>query len=206
MTPEIRIYYINNAVTPSVETYLSLTFQDFAKYNQIISDKSSTPLNALKSGSHVDSEKTAGKGYLQAGVGLGLRVEIPYLRSILIENNGLTVLSAELEISPAHDNEDRNAVLPNPLLIQRVNYKNQLVSSYSQQGTLVEDYYLERDTHYSIDITTYVHQQMALEELNENAILFTTDDATFRATVNRMYIGDQSGDRQMKLKITCLIY
>jgi hypothetical protein len=207
VNPEIRIYYINDAVTPSVESFLTLSFQDaMLKYNRIVSDRSSTPLNALRSGSNVGSDDTGRKGYLQGGVGLGLRLEIPYLRSILIENDGLTVLSARLEISPSRDNKTGNAALPTPLLMQRVNYKNQLVSSYSEQGTLVEDYYLERDTHYTIDITSYVNQQMALEELNQNAILFTTEDESFRSTVSRMYVDDQLGDRQMKLTITCLIY
>ncbi|MEI9919909.1 MAG: DUF4270 family protein [Bacteroidota bacterium] len=206
VTPEVRIYYLNTAVTPSVEAYLVLSYQDLLKYNKISSDRSGTALSGLKSGNHIDADDAGGKGYMQAGVGLGLRLEIPYLRSILLEHAGLTILSAQLEISPSRDNDDRNAAIPAPLLMQRVNYKNQLVSSYAQQAVLVEDYYLERDTHYSVDVTTYVKQQVALEEANQNAIVFITEESAFRSTVNRVYIDDQLGDREMKLTITCLVY
>jgi hypothetical protein len=205
-TAEVRIYYEDNSVTPSVEKFLSLQLGDNLKYNKISGNRLLTSLNGLKPGSHYGSGQTDHKGYIQSGAGVALRVEIPYLRSIMIEHEGLTIVSAQLQLSPSRDNSGQNLPLPSDLVMQRVNYKNDYLSSYSTQGILVEDYYLERDTHYSVDVTAFINQQIALEEENQNALVFTTDDATFRSTVSRLYIDDQFGDRPMKLSITCLVY
>jgi hypothetical protein len=203
---EVRIYYIDNTAAPFVEKFLSLTIGDNLKYNKVSGNRQLTELNGLKPGTHYDSEQTDHKGYIQSGTGVALRLEIPYLRSILVEHGGLTVVSAQLQISPSRDNNDENVTLPATFTLQRVNYKNDYVSSYSQTGLLVEDYYLERDTHYNVDVTTFVTQQLALEETNGNGLVFTADDETFRSTVSRLYVDDQFGERPMKLTVTCLVY
>jgi hypothetical protein len=205
-TAEVRVYYIDNTVTPSVEKFFSLTLDDNLRYNKISGNRSLTDLRDLKPGSNSSSEKTDHKGYIQSGAGLALRIEVPYLRSILIEHAGLTVVSAELQISPSRDGNGQNVGIPITLTLQRANYKNDYVSSYSQQGLLVEDYYLERDTHYNVDVTTFISQQIALEEENKNALILTTENTTFRSTVDRLYVDDQFGERPMKLTLTCLVY
>ena len=204
---EVRIYYIDRSQTPSVERYLSLQTSDNLRYNKITCDRVATALNGLDSHQdHYSTRQTNNKGYIQSGVGLGLRVELPYLRNILIQNQGITIVSATLEISPARDNGDDNVALPGTLVMTGVNYKNEVQNSYTQKALLVEDFYLERDTHYEVDVTTFINLQLAIEEYNQNALVFTTDDATFRSSVSRLYAGDQLNDREMKLRVSCLVY
>jgi hypothetical protein len=205
-TAEVRVYYIDNTVTPGVEKFLSLTLGDNLKYNKISCNRLATNLNGLKPGSNYSSAKTGHKAYIQSGTGVALRLEIPYLRSILIEHGGLTVVSATLEISPSRDGDGTNVGIPTTLTLQRANYKNEYINSYATSGTLIEDYYLERDTHYSIDVTTFINQQLALEEENQNALILTTENTTFRSTVDRLYVDDQFGERPMKLTLSCLVY
>ena len=202
---EIRIYYLDKSQTPGVERYLVLNSGNNLWCNHIGSDMSSTQLNGLDDQRlSFGSDRTDKKGYIQSGAGLGLRIEIPYLRSMLIENEGLTIVNAVLEIAPARNNSSRNTPLPTELVMSAVDYKNQLISTYTTNATLNEDLYLDRDTHFEADITVFVKQQLQIEQLNNNALVFTTNDATFRSTVTRLYAGDQLNDREMKLKISCL--
>jgi len=202
---EIRVYYIDKSQTPGVERYLSIISGDNLHFNKIQFDRSATKLNGLdKQTEHLGSDETDRKSYIQSGTGLGLRVEIPYLRSMLIENEGLTIMSAILSFAPTKDNNEDNAPAPASLLMSSVDYKNQLMQTFNNGASLIEDVYLGRDTHYEVDITTFIKQQLLIEQFNHNAVVFTTDDATFRGTVSRIYVGDQLNEKQMTLKLSCL--
>ena len=116
------------------------------------------------------------------------------------------VQSTTIEIYPSNDNKGVNLPLPTELLMSSVNYKNDLIFSYTQRATLLQDVYLGRDTHYAADLTLFIESQIKLEETNHNALVFTANDATFRSSLTRLYAGDQKNDRQMILKISCLHY
>jgi hypothetical protein len=207
MSSQVRIYYTDRSVTPSVVNYLTLDAGTALHFNTISSDRSQTNLVGLISQKgHLSSHLTDNKVYVQGGVGLAMRVEIPYLRAMRLENPGLTIVNAALDIYPAKDNKGSNQPLPTQLLLSSVNYKNELLLSYTSPATLVEDFYLGRDTHYHVDITNFVNAQMAIEETNNNALAFTMNDATFRGMVNRIYVGDQKNVREMILTIACLSY
>jgi hypothetical protein len=202
---EVRIYYLDRSVTPAAERYVSLVPGNNLWFNRISFDRSATALKGLdRQIEHLASSETNKKSYIQNGAGLGVRIEIPYLRSMLIENEGLTIMSAVLQFAPAKDNTEDNVTLPATLLMSSVDYKNQLVQTFSNNANLIEDVYLGRDTHYEVDVTTFIKQQLLIEQFNHNALIFTTDDASFRGTISRLYVGDQRNERQMTLKISCL--
>lgn len=204
---EIRVYYIDKSQTPGVEKYLSIPAGETLHFNQVRCDRSSTALRGLRSQEeHYSSSQTGDKGYIQSGAGLGLRIEIPYLRDMVRENGDLTVVDAVLEIAPAREASDqnKNAGLPRWLVMSAVNYKNEIYGNYEEQPLLIEDVYLGRDTHYEVNIRDFVTQQLVIAEINKNALLFTFADSTFRSSVTRLYAGDQHNAREMKLKIYCV--
>jgi hypothetical protein len=207
LSAEMRVYFIDRSVTPNLTRYLSYPLISTAHFNTISSDRAGTALDGLNlQTEHYNSDVTNSKVYLQSGTALGIRVEIPYLRNMLLQNAGLTIVNAVLEIYPTKDNRGANVPLPSELIMSSVNYKNELIFSFSQKGLLNTDYYLDRDTHYEADISTFINGQIALEQTNHNALLFTANDATFRGTLNRIYAGDQHNERKMILKISCLSY
>ncbi len=205
---EVRVYYTDRSVTPSRERYLSLVTNLNLYYNQINTDRSLTKLSGLTDQRYaVSTLATDHKGYTQGGSGLGLRVSIPYLRDILVDNPGLSVVNARLEFSPTRDNKGDNLRLPQTLVLTAVDYRNQaLGSAISQTALLYEDFYLGRDTHFEVDITTFIKEQLLTQEFNDNAIIFTPADTTLRSSIDRIYIGDRYNDREMKLTLTCLTY
>jgi hypothetical protein len=205
---ELRVYYMDKSHTPGKEKYLKMvTTSELIRFNQVLCDRSGTALSGLVSQQeHFNSSRTDRRSYIQSGAGLGMRVEMPYLRDMLRENEDLTIVGAELEIAPARENSGRNAGLPRQLIMLAVNYKNEVLGSYEAAAQLKEDVYLGRDTHYEVNVRDFVTQQLATAEFNQNALLFTFPDSTFRSSVTRLYAGDQLNEREMKLRIYCLTF
>lgn len=204
---EIRIYYMDKSKTPGEEKYLVLSTGSNLRFNHLTTDKSLTNLSTLtQQRYHLRSSLTNKRAYLQSGAGLALRIGMPYLREILTKNENLIITDAILEFVPIKEIHDSNTPLPSALLINAVNYRNLSYGSYPYQAQLIEDPYLGRDTHYSVNVKDFILQQLAIEEFNDNALLFTLSDPDFQSSVNRIYVGDQKNDYEMKLKIYCLTY
>jgi hypothetical protein len=204
---QVRVYYNDKSITPNVEKYMLLQSNGNLLFNKIISDRSDTDLDGLTDQRYPYGSKiTGGKSYMQSGSGLGIRVSIPYLRRILIDNPDLNIINAVLSISPARENTGANTPLPSTLVMSMVDYRNQLIISYDNNALVYQDYYLDRDTHYEVDITAFIKSQLSIEEFNDNALVFTTDATAFTDSIDRLYAGDQMNDRPMKLTLTCLTY
>src|SRR5690606_13361152 len=137
------------------------------------------------------------------GCGLGIRVEIPYLRDILIDNPGLHILEAVLQFSPVPRSGKGNTPAPEVLAMYVVNGQNEVISISDSQVRvrLAEDVYLCSDTRYPLSILDFVHYQLAAPEINQNAVLFTSDDEFLRSSVYRLYVGDQISERPIKLML-----
>lgn len=206
-TAEVRVYYTDKSVTPTVERKLVLSTNSNLKFNQINSDRTGKKVDALTTQRYsLGSTATDHKSYIQCGTSMGLRVSVPYLRDILIDNPGLTVVNALLKFYPTRDSRGTNVTMPTNLTMTAVDFQNTLYETLSQTALLYPDYYLDRDTRYEVDITTYVKSQLATEAFNDNALIFTPDDATLRNTLDRLYLGDQFSERPMTLTLTCLTY
>lgn len=204
---ELRVHYLDRSVVPSEEKYLRF-FVSSIRYNQILAERSSTPLHALNTRKEsLDSELTAGRAYAQGGDALFIRVEIPYLKSILIDNTDLILTQAVLSFRPIKGSNKNNTPLPSHLKMYAVNDRNEiyadLLSPPYGAGTvpLIEDVDLNRDTYYKVDITNFIESQLDIEEFNENAILLSLVDEDIRSSVNRLYVGDQNNEFEMELAL-----
>lgn len=189
--PEVRLYYHDNSTTPGTDRYIRFTQNGGVYYNKVHSWRASTPLITLKkSGDMVNSVDTYHEGYFQGGVGLTLRVEIPYLRTLLFEDRGFQVTRAYLELLPVNTAYNTDP-LPSALTVYAVNEQNKLLSTTGTAGRLITDLDLGRNTRYQVDITSFVNSQIQNDAVNHNALLVLLDDATFRSSVNRLYFGDK---------------
>ncbi len=189
-TPQLRLYYADKSQVPPVQGYLSfevLTTQGNIHFSSIHSDRSRTKLNKLVARENsLSSIETDGQSYLQAGIGLCMRVEFPYLKDLRQFNNVFTS-QALLEIRPVEKSFDTSTPLPDSLLVYKVDKENTVYGQLTSSGTLVPDLYLGRDTHYSVDVTEFVTEQLSLEENNENGLMIALDDAKFRSRMHQIY-------------------
>lgn len=199
-SPELRLYYRDKSVVPSQQKYIIFPVTSGKIFTWIHSNRTSTALANLKnSRSRVSAIDTNDEAYIQAGVGLALRVDMPYLRSLnQLEN--FYVSKAILDLYPVQKSYAETLPLPAELKVYTHDRRNDLYGTFETGASLIEDTDLQRDTRYQFDVTSFVKDQMALEEFNENALVFVLSDEDYRSSVNRLYMA--SPDNGYKTKLT----
>ena len=137
---------------------------------------------------------------IQAGAGLSLRVDLPYLRTLKQLDN-FYLARAILEIYPVRKSSTVSTKLPEQLKVFKADKRNVIYEEIEAMATLVEDIELGRDTYYSFDATEFVKAQMELQSLNENALIFTTDQATYPVSAERIYAAAPGYEYKTRLRI-----
>jgi hypothetical protein len=198
---ELRLYYRDKSVVPSQQRYVSFPVSSGKAYTWIHGNRTSSALENLKtSRSRVNAVDTDGESYMQAGAGLALRVDMPYLRSLnQLEN--FYVSMAILDLCPVSKSYNETLPLPSELTVYLHDRRNTLYGSFETSAALIEDQDLERDTRYEFDVTSFVKDQMALEEFNENGLVFILDDENYRSTVNRLYMANPGNGYKTRVRI-----
>jgi hypothetical protein len=202
---ELRLYYVDRSIQPTDEKYLSYSIKGStatSKYfNAIKGDRGKTSLASLKTRRYsVTSDVTNNRFYVQGGGGLLMRIELPYIRSIMQDDENMIVSDAYLEFKPVHNSSKINCALPEELIVYSVNGRNELLSQYGS-AKLIVDKYLGRDSYYYLDVEPYVKQQLAIDEFNKYALLLQISDADMASSVTRLYAGDQHGDNKLQIAL-----
>jgi hypothetical protein len=198
-TPELRLYYNDRSVTPVKQRYVNFAASGVHSV-KVTKDRGTSALAGLTDTySKVSSVETDDVSFIQAGGGLALRVEIPYLRELKqIEN--FYVVQATLEIYTVRRSGGDYTALPSQLQVYPVDRDNIVIGQFNTGAVLVEDLDLGRDNRYVLDVTSFVKQQMETVELNNNALLFTLTD-NFSVSANRLYAAAASGDYDTRVRI-----
>jgi hypothetical protein len=203
--PEMRLYY-RDLSAPNTSPSAQIKHVTFGsgtnvRFNHYYADRSGTSLSALKKKNQsVSSYQTEHEAYVQAGSGLQIRIQMPYLRDFLFNDRNFAVSRAVLELRPLLTGTSQSA--PPPVLsIYRVDGENRLLTAAPQGAPLIKDLELGQNTRYSADITAFVNFQIQSDVINSNALLLLLDNAQYSSSINRVYIGDQKNDYQLKLKL-----
>jgi Domain of unknown function (DUF4270) len=198
-TATLRLHYIDNG-TPKRKRYLDFPVGSSIYYNQIKSNRSSTELKELVTREKsLSSNKTNNVAYLHNGIGLGIRVEIPHLRSILQFDKNLIVSQASIKIVPIGNTYSDNMQLPSSHAMYAVDKFNDVYQAYQNSLLLLEDDLLKRDTHYEADVTEFVKTQLGTDLTNQNALYFLPASPGTR--IDRIYTGDGNNKFGMELRI-----
>lgn len=202
---ELRLYYIDLSTVPTDERYIAFSVSGSSEggfyFNTIENDRSATSLKDLKSQRYpISSTLTNERFYIQGGL-LGMRIELPYINSILRDDENLIISDATLEIRPIHKSDQVNSSFPAELSVDVVNGKNEVQYAYPYAIQLVTDPYLGRDTYYQLDLEYFIKLQLGIDEFNSNAIMLTLPDDELSSSVARLYAGDQKNEYEMILKI-----
>lgn len=208
ITSELRLYYRDNSRLPATQEKLTfvMTGDDYTieagtYFNHIESDRKGTALEKLQIfESPLLSKSTDSEVFIQAGIGIAARLEMPYLRNLIQANDNFLISKAILEFYPIQDTKNENVLIPNLLSALWVDEDNQLVSSTTFTAALNTDREFDRDTYYEMDVTSFVKTQIAIERYNENALLFQLS-SDYRTSLNRVIFGDAQHSQKMKLKI-----
>lgn len=194
VSPIIKIYYTDLSSIPSEQRYLALTNQssDEIFFNSIESDYSGTALENIGTDDEgLSSSLTGETAYMQSGTGLGIRIELPYIRKIIEDNPDLLIHDATIQLKPIRDQYASEQLLPQTLTMYYVNNKNTTISSTSYTLELTLDDEFDLNTYYSADITEFISYQLSLTENNENALLITSTETGFSNSLDYVVLGDQ---------------
>jgi hypothetical protein len=204
LRPEMRLYYRDRSTVPSTDKHISFTMGTSGGtniyFNKIRANRQATKLNSLKLGQPVSSAATDNESYLQSGVGLSIRIEMPYLRNLLLENANFQCSAAILELVPISGSYTRDP-LPASVALYPVDKFNQYLTNRPFTAGLFKDLELGRNTSYRADITGFVNAQIQNSTFNNNALLVLLDDLPYRSSVNRLYLGDKKNPNNMKIKL-----
>ena len=201
ITPELRVYYKDKSTIPITDKYISFaaSSSNIVQTN-IHTNVQNTKLTTLKdTDKRLSSDETDEQAYLQAGAGLLLRVDMPYLRELKqIENFYPT--QAILDDYPIRKSYSNVEPIPSSFVVYKADKKNNFYAQYGISATLLNDTDLDRYTRYTLDVTSFVKEQMELAEFNENGLVFSLSE-NFPVSADRIYAGNNGVDYKTRLRI-----
>ncbi|MFI5155452.1 MAG: hypothetical protein ACHQEM_04680, partial [Chitinophagales bacterium] len=201
----MRVYYHEPGVI------LSPKFLDFRIYltqyqfNQVSFDRTGTPLQALSSvpqvtpavAREISSDSTDDLGFVQSGTTLELKIRFPYIWKLQQLPDFVSVLKAELVLTPIAGSYTPALSLPPGIQIFQTDERNLLglpiVLTGGQYGNLNVDYYYGSNTNYSYDLTTFIKQQLAAGAENnlKNGVMLVIPSPAYNTSMNRAVIADR---------------
>ena len=199
---ELRLYYTDFSIPPNaVQRYLPFDVGSRTYFNTISNDRATTLYENLQTlNEPVASEMTDHNLVMYGGVNLAIRLEIPYLRNLLFENDQYLIAAATMEIPVIKNTYDQGFHLPESLESEFVNDDNEVNSNIiTSSATLTLDEEFQRDTKYEMDVLNFINTQLGIIENNENALVLKLPDEEMNSSVVRAILGDQ--ERGLKVLI-----
>ncbi|MEM8568097.1 MAG: DUF4270 family protein [Bacteroidota bacterium] len=177
------------------------------RFNQILNNRSKGTLRDLSTlREDVPSTSTANQAYMHNGVGIGIKVEIPFLRDIrsVLESNFIT--EANLILKPVKSTYANDNPLPQALIFNEVDKLNRVEQGINAQGGLLIDDEFDEDTEYRIEITDFIQEKIDEVALDEQSILIEGSPQTLGISVEQLVVGDRFNEFEAKLELFILDY
>lgn len=187
------------------------------------SDRSSTPQGLdrlVKQENELESGQTDHLTFIQGGIGLYTKINIPYIENLKRLGIAGGVLKAELLMYPKNDSFD-DELFPLPkvskvgqtsLVLYNTNEDNKFQTLLPGPNNtalvfkLNENFQNKDETFYSVDLTSYVNSIVVGGKEYEDALLIGYKKDFVGNTYDRLIIEDDpDSDFRMKLKVTYVI-
>jgi hypothetical protein len=208
---EMRLHYTEtSSAVPQSKIALFSLYNNAKQFNHISIDRSGTALEGLDSKTkYLSSTATGNQAFMQYITGTMVKIRIPYIRSLLQLPDFVKITKASLFVKPVVGTYEGYYSLPDSLQLSETDKNNQLSYTdltYSggstQYGEFNRDYLYEENTGYTYDLSTYLTQQLAITENNENGLLIVPPAGVLNTTFSRAIFGNQgytSGGIKMQL-------
>lgn len=161
-----------------------------------------TPTTALadiiNSDDAVASKDLDNVGVICGGIGYALRVDLPYIRNLLIEGKDYLITYAILKLIPENTDYDYRD-LPDTLPAYVI--EHDVLSTSSQLGSMYLSYDpgYPGDTYYYIDLTDYVATLLDEDEEYFYSLLFTLNSTDYKCTIDYVELGDMNFESELIL-------
>ena len=209
-TSNLRIYYTEKDNDGNdIEQILEINPNTANLFNQITSNRNNTFFDTLENQEIVASSSTTNKAtYIQAGVGLLTRLDIPYVNTLYnISADGI-ITNARLRLSLKKNTYSNNLHTKDSLILYAMDNKaNILPSLLSTESAPLIAYIVDKNsetqnTDYVADVTPFI--KLKQNETHENYFLaiYSQD---YSNTVDR-YVLDDTKDTPIKLELNYATY
>jgi hypothetical protein len=192
----VRLHYHTIFPYPA-EAYMDLyRYSGGISYTQLLTDRTGTVLDAASGVTEFPSGQTNNVAFTQSGAGVLLKMVFPGLRSILQEDNLVTLLHAKLVIRPV-DQTYKLYGLPPALYLAHTDATNTIGSPIADStGSAVLyaapsiDHIYGVNTSYEFNITPYINLLMQTPGSETSGFYLLQDTPGTLADVNRAVIGN----------------
>jgi hypothetical protein len=191
----VRLHYHTIFPYPA-EAHMDLyRYSGGISYTQLLTDRTGTVLDAASGVTEFPSGQTNHVAFTQSGAGVLLKMVFPGLRSILQEDNLVTLLHAKLVIRPV-DQTYKLYNLPPSLYLAQTDATNTIGSPLADStGSAVLyaapsiDHIYGVNTYYEFNITPYINLLMQTPGSETSGFYLLQDMPGTLADVNRAVIG-----------------
>ncbi|WP_375181621.1 DUF4270 family protein [Chryseobacterium sp.] len=210
----VRMYYhtASQNGTEPVKYTLDLNPSTTYQYNKIQSDFTGSQLDGLSSSKPIYSANLGNRAYMMAGIGVYTRIEIPYLKSLKNVYQNYKIIDATLSLSPVAGYYSDNFYNPSPLYYYLGDKFNNIVSTYTSDGSteiatsLSAGSEFQNEHTYNFSVKSYVNTILS-ESANSNYNILMYPSSYADVLCGRLVTGDQKNKTNpAKLKVYMLGY
>ncbi|ARS37356.1 DUF4270 family protein [Pontibacter actiniarum] len=211
----VQLYYSEPAASGGTRVAKTLNFplnNPTLQFNRITSDFTGSPLEGLKDNNILPASATNGMSVAQAGTGLMIKLELPYLEQLKAQLKPEFINKAVLVIEPLRSATTTYPYpVPTTVGIYRTNQNTGVTYSplpydYDTKGSpvvsgFVKDSENATTGHYEFSITEYLISRLKNEQLI-NEPLYIAPASGFNTAVSRLVVGAQDKNiKNIKLKV-----
>ena len=214
----LRIYYHEVGAVTSFKTIdFGITNKSF-QFNNIITDRSNSPLAKLKpapvgAGQNPTTtpDTVIGGGYIQSLTGLDVKLTFPYLNGIAHRQDYLSVIRAVLTVKPIPQSFSTTWTLPPHLSINYTDLNNLMGSiipssttGQSQTGSMTVNYSVPLNTVYTYDVTNLIKTQITNVSPNaaEQGIMLSIPAPNSTNSFARTVLADRTTPVNQRVTLT----
>ena len=198
----MRIYFSTAEEDERVQDYLDINLDASSDptpfFNQILAENPIAPLQTLTDKEiNLSSADADNLSFVQSGIGITTRVQIPYLKTLYDIKGQGTLLDAVLKIKPATGTFDDNLILRDTLSVFIVDQNNDLTSqlligdSSPVYGILNRDNEEFNNIYYEISLGSYLEELLTTDRDTEDALILLP--ANYNSTVDRFVLTGMDG-------------
>ncbi|NDV43799.1 DUF4270 family protein [Flagellimonas sediminis] len=200
----IRIYFSTAEEDERVQDYLDInldaTSDPVPFFNQILAENPITPLQTLTNKEiNLSSADVDNLSFVQSGIGITTRIQIPYLKTLYDIKGQGTLLDAVLKIKPDEGAYNDQLILRDTMSVYIVDQNNDLTSQLLIQDTNPVYGILNRDDeefnniYYEISLGSYLEELLTADRDTEDALILLPDN--YNSTVDRFILTGMDGSK-----------
>lgn len=216
-TLNMRLYYHEK----SSDNAGKVLYHDFPvgassyMFTNFDTDRTGTLLeNLVEQEFDIKSEDTNDLTFMQGGVGIMTKLEIPHLDELAKIGLSGSLLKAELVFYPAQSTYDEDIFrLPSTFNVFTSDDENNMLTALTNpltgsllSATYFEDVEYDEGSYFTFDITNYVNTILDTGIDDEESLLISIPSSTLSTSMERMVLtNDDKTDFEFKLKATYVI-